>query len=221
MGFGDWATRASKRAVEGLPLGIPGVVGNVMFGKNRGAWSTDKSLGGLYGRDQPPPDITATTEQAAAFERENQLRQEAIMQARAMGDDFARDVSQRGALAYGGAGQGPKGGGKLSGLKDVDVDANAARRKAAIQATIFEQEASPAAAERKNIAWLTQQIESLRAAGRLTPQAIEALIPMAESEAAIAFLNDQRDRTPAQSSLLGDLGGIVAYATGHNPLDRS
>jgi len=222
MGFGDWLSRASKRGVEGLPLGIPGVVGNVMFGKNRGAWSADKPLGGLFGRPPAPPEITATPEQSAAFERENQLRQEAIRQARGMGGAAARDASQQGALAYGGAGMAPAGGGRLAGLRDVGMGAEGARQQAALEATIFEQEASPEAARQKKMAWLTQQIESLRAAGRLTPEAIQNLMPMAGGDPeVVAFLNAQAGQAPGKSTLLGDLGGIVEYAVGFNPLDRS
>tara|TARA_R110002051_G_scaffold117384_3_gene191035 strand:- start:1891 stop:2547 length:657 start_codon:yes stop_codon:yes gene_type:complete len=216
----NWLSRASKRAVEGAPLGIAGILGNVIAGKNRGAWSADKPLGGLWGRDQPPPDVSATPEQSAAFERQNQVRREAIELARESGDAAARDQAQVAALAYGKAQEGPEGGALISGLRSVGADANVARTEGKLRGKIFEQEASPAAAERKNIAWLTQQIESMRAAGRLTPQAIEGLIPMAESEAAIAFLNDQRDRSPAESSLLGDVGNVASYVLG-NPLDRS
>ena len=222
MGIGDWSKRASKRAVEGLPLGAPGAIANVIFGKNRGAWSADKPLGGLWGRDPGPAEITATPEQTAAHERETALRQEAVRQARGMGDAAARGAAQQGALAYGGAGMAPAGGGRLAGLRDVGMGAEGARQQAALEATIFEQEASPEAARQKKMAWLTQQIESLRAAGRLTPEAVQNLMPMAGGDPQVVeFLNSQAAQAPGKATFMGELGGFVEYATGHNPLDRS
>ena len=162
-----------------------------------------------------PTSITATDKQTAAFERENQLRQEAIQQARGMGGAAARGAAQQGALAYGGAGMAPAGGGRLAGLRDVGMGAEGARQQAALEATIFEQEASPEAARQKKMAWLTQQIESLRAAGRLTPEAIQGLMPMAGGDPQVtAFLNAQASSAPEESSLLGDVGNVFKYIVG-------
>ena len=233
MAWGDpgSATRAWERAKSG---GKKGAVTGGLWGTTLGGVGAIPGavLGGLGGmaagalgwgaKGGGGTDITATDKQTAAFERENQLRQEAIQQARGMGGAAARGAAQQGALAYGGAGMAPAGGGRLAGLRDVGMGAEQARGQAALEATIFEQEASPEAARQKKMAWLTQQMESLRAAGRLTPEAIQGLMPMAGGDPqVVAFLNAQAGQAPGKSTLLGDVGNIVEYAVGFNPLDRS
>ena len=168
-------------------------------------------IGGMFD-DKKKPTITADPKQTAAYERETALRQEAIRQARGMGGAAARGAAQQGALAYGGVTGAPAGGGRLAGLRDVGQGAEAARQQAAIEATIFEQEASPEAARQKKMAWLTQQIESLRAAGRLTPNAIQGLMPMAGGDPQVtAFLQTQAEQAPGEATLGRDLESVGKY----------
>jgi len=168
-------------------------------------------IGGMFDKTKKPT-ITATPEQKAAYERETALRQEAIRQARGMGGAAARGAAQQGALAYGGVTGAPAGGGRLAGLRDVGQGAEAARQQAAIEATIFEQEASPEAARQKKMAWLTQQIESLRAAGRLTPNAIQGLMPMAGGDPQVVdFLQAQAEQAPGEATLGRDIANIGKY----------
>ena len=204
---------AGAGVAGGLAYGVPGAVAGGIAGLVGGDLLSDAT--GLQGTGATPPSITATTEQTAAFERENQLRQEAVRQARGMGGAAARGAAQQGALAYGGAGMAPAGGGRLAGLRDVGMGAEGARQQAALEATIFEQEASPEAARQKKMAWLTQQIESLRAAGRLTPEAIQNLMPMAGGDPQVVeFLSSQAAQAPGKSTLTGDIGNIFKYIAG-------
>ena len=208
----NWFQRQWRRAGENPGQSIGTAAGALLGGP--GGAMTGRWIGGMF--DQPKDtSVTATTEQTAAFERENQLRQEAIQQARGMGGAAARGAAQQGALAYGGAGMAPAGGGRLAGLRDVGMGAEQARGQAALEATIFEQEASPEAARQKKMAWLTQQMESLRAAGRLTPEAIQGLMPMAGGDPQVVdFLSSQAASAPGESSLTGDIGNIFKYIAG-------
>ena len=193
----------AKGAAAGAAIGsvIPGV-GTVIGGAAGGL------LGGLFGGGGGTK-IGATPEQSAAFERETALRGEAIRQARGMGGAAARDAAQQGALAYGAAGGAPAGGGRLAGLRDIGQGAEGARQQAALEASIFEREASPEAARQKKMAWLTQQMESLRAAGRLTPGAIQSLMPMAGGDPQIIEMLNQ-----AAVSAPGETGGLGGFVTG-------
>lgn len=196
----------------GLSFGVPGAIIGGLAGLVGGDLLSDVT--GLQGKGATP-SVTAKPEQTAAFEREKQLREEAIRQARGMGDAAARGAAQQGALAYGGAGMAPAGGGRLAGLRDVGMGAEGARQQAALEATIFEQEASPEAARQKKMAWLTQQIESLRAAGRLTPEAVQNLMPMAGGDPQVVeFLSSQAAQAPGKSTLTGDIGNIFKYIAG-------
>ena len=224
MDWGAYWKRAGERAkggaetgatVGGLGAGIPS--GGLLALPGAVAGGAAGALyGWLFGENEPSPKkITATPEQSAAFEREKALRQEAIKQAQQMGGAAARDVAQQAALVYGGAGMAPAGGGRLAGLRDIGQGAEGARQQAALEATIFEQEASPEAARQKKMAWLTQQMESLRAAGRLTPEAIRGLMPMAGGDPqVVAYLNQQAASAPGKASLAGDIGNIFGYITG-------
>jgi len=214
MGLGDWAER-QWRKTERAPGEKAGAIIGGFFGGPLG-YSIGKAAGaGWDGSGGGPTGISATPEQTAAFEREKSLRGEAIRQARGMGGAAARGAAQQGALAYGGVSGAPAGGGRLAGLRDVGQGAEAARQQAAMEATIFEQEASPEAARQKKMAWLTQQMESLRAAGRLTPEAVRSLAPMAGGDPQlIAFLDSQAAQAPGESSLRGDVEGVFKYLTG-------
>ena len=196
-------------AAAGLPTMGVGIIPGAVIG---GAGGLIKGL--IDDDEKGPAAITATPEQSAAFEREKARRGEAIRQARGMGGAAARGAAQQGALAYGGAGMTPAGGGRLAGLRDIGQGAEGARQQAALEATIFEQEASPEAARQKKMAWLTQQMESLRAAGRLTPEAIRGLMPMAGGDPqVVAYLNQQAASAPGKASLAGDIGNIFGYIT--------
>ena len=193
-------------AATGGLFAVPGAVIGGLGGAMRG-W--------LFGENESSSKITATPEQSAAFEREKALRQEAIRQAQQMGGAAARDVAQQAALAYGGAGMAPAGGGRLAGLRDIGQGAEAARQQAALEATIFEQEASPEAARQKKMVWLTQQMESLRAAGRLPPEAVRGLLPMAAGDPqVVAYLNQQAATAPGKPSLPGDIKNAFEYIIG-------
>ena len=168
-------------------------------------------IGGAFD-DKKKPTLTVDPKQTAAHERETALRQEAIRQARGMGGAAARGAAQQGALAYGGVTGAPAGGGRLAGLRDVGQGAEAARQQAAMEATIFEQEASPEAARQKKMVWLTQQIEGLRAAGRLTPNAVQGLMPMAGGDPqVVAFLQTQAEQAPGEATLGRDIANIGKY----------
>ena len=81
-----------------------------------------------------------------------------------------------------------------------------------MEATIFEQEASPEAARQKKMAWLTQQIEGLRAAGRLTPNAIQGLMSMTEGDPQLAaFLQTQAEQAPGEANIVRDLKSVGKY----------
>ncbi len=208
MGIWDEVVKgAGTGAVAaGLPtLGVGAIPGAIVGG-------VGGLIKGLLDDEKGPAAITATPEQSAAFEREKALREDAIEQARQMGGAAARDKAQKGALLYGAAGMGREG--RLAGLRDIDVGAEGARQQAALEATIFAQEASPEAARQKKMAWLTQQMESLRAAGRLTPEAIRGLMPMAGGDPqVVAYLNQQAASAPGKASLAGDIGNIFGYIT--------
>ena len=210
MGIWDEVVKgAGTGAVAaGLPtLGVGAIPGAIVGG-------VGGLIKGLLDDEKGPAAITATPEQSAAFEREKALREDAIKQAQQMGGAAARDVAQQAALVYGGAGMAPAGGGRLAGLRDIGQGAEGARQQAALEATIFEQEASPEAARQKKMAWLTQQMESLRAAGRLTPEAIRGLMPMAGGDPqVVAYLNQQAASAPGKASLAGDIGNIFGYIT--------
>tara|TARA_R100000808_G_C2021129_1_gene69270 strand:- start:123 stop:467 length:345 start_codon:yes stop_codon:yes gene_type:complete len=105
----------------------------------------------------------------------------------------------------------PAGGGRLAGLRDIGQGAETARQQAALEASIFEQEASPEAAKRRNIAELTQMIESLRAANRLTPEAVRNLLPLATSQESVDFLNAQAASAPGMATAQSDLANFGAY----------
>ena len=107
----------------GLSFGVPGAIIGGLAGLVGGDLLSDVT--GLQGKGATP-SVTAKPEQTAAFEREKQLREEAIRQARGMGDAAARGAAQQGALAYGGAGMAPAGGGRLAGLRDVGMGAEGA-----------------------------------------------------------------------------------------------
>ena len=223
MDWGAYWKRAGERAKG--PAGTGAVAGGLGAGAATGGLfavpgAALGALGGalygwLGGENESSSKITATPEQSTAFEREKALRQEAIRQARGMGGAAARGAAQQGALAYGGAGMAPAGGGRLAGLRDIGQGAEAARQQAALEATIFEQEASPEAARQKKMAWLTQQMESLRAAGRLTPEAIRGLMPMAGGDPQVVeYLNQQVATAPGRPSLGGDISNFFGYVTG-------
>ena len=222
MAWGDPGSfdRAIDRAVKGasvggatgglwtLPAGGLGAIPGAILGGLAGAIGWDG--GGSSGKSSAA-EITATPEQQAAFARERQLREDAVRQARGMGGAAARDAAQQGALAYGGAGMAPAGGGRLAGLRDIGQGAETARQQAALEASIFEQEASPEAAKRRNIAELTQMIESLRAANRLTPEAVRNLLPLATSQESVDFLNAQAASAPGMATAQSDLANFGAY----------
>ena len=204
----NWFERQWESAKSNPGKYIGGAVG--ALGGPVGAIVGSK-IGGMFD-DEKKPTITATPEQTAAYERGTALRQEAIRQARGMGGAAARGAAQQGALAYGGVTGAPAGGGRLAGLRDVGQGAEAARQQAALEATIFEQEASPEAARQKKMVWLTQQIEGLREAGRLTPNAVQGLMSMTEGDPQlVAFLQTQAEQAPGEANIARDLKSVGKY----------
>ena len=208
MGIWDEVVKgAGTGAVAaGLPtLGVGAIPGAIVGG-------VGGLIKGLLDDEKGPAAITATPEQSAAFEREKALREDAIKQAQQMGGAAARDKAQKGALLYGAAGMGREG--RLAGLRDIDVGAEGARQQAALEATIFAQEASPEAARQKKIAWLEQQIQSRFAAGHRESEDVLSLMPMAGGDPqVVAYLNQRAASAPGNASLAGDIGNIFGYIT--------